>query len=193
VDKLKKIIFNKLIFFSAVLSGTAFYFSPYNFFLGLVQAAQDGPLASTSGGEYSMSLDIPNLVKVSGIADLNFGSYSGIGSATQSDDVCVYTNNTNGQYRVTARGSGTAFAFTVANGAHLIPYTVRWNNSTGTGGNFSLSTNTQSSTLTGGNSTSQSCGGGANANFEVSMAQAALLNVPAGTYTGVITLIIDPI
>lgn len=159
----------------------------------LVLAATDGTLSSTSTGELGVSLSISNLVRITDVAPLNFGSYSGSGSAVQDDSVCVYTNNPSGQYKITARGSGTLYAFTITNGSTTIPYTVRWNNTGSTSGNFQIDANIQSSTLSGASTTSQTCAGVNNANFQVTMTRDAILGVPSGTYTGTLTLIIDAV
>ena len=159
----------------------------------VVFAATDGTLGATSTGDLSMSLSIPNLAKLTDVADLNFGTYSGSGNPAQDDDVCVYTNNPSGQYKVTAKGSGAAFAFTMTNGTQTIPYSVKWNTVSGTNLNFALTANTQTTTLSGANTTSQTCAGLKNANFQVTMTRAAVLSVPAGTYTAILTLIIDAV
>jgi len=159
----------------------------------IVVAATDGSLAATSTGDLSLDLSIPNLTQLSGISDLDFGNYSGSGTASQNDDVCVYTNNATGQYKITAKGSGPAFAFTLVNGSHTVPYTVRWNAATGVSGNFALTTNVQSAALSGANTSSVTCSGSNSANFQVNMTQGSLMSVPAGTYTGILTLVLDPV
>lgn len=176
-----------ITFFILLLTGLLVSSSIYVF------AATDGTLGATSTGDLGLSLSISNLVKLTDVADLNFGTYSGSGSAVQDDSVCVYTNNPSGQYKVTARGSGTSFAFTITNGSATIPYTVRWNNTGSTTGNFQINSNSQSSTLSGANTTSQTCGGVNNANFQVTMTRNSILGVPAGSYTGTLTLIIDAV
>lgn len=156
-------------------------------------AASDGETGASSEGDFELELTIPNLVRITGVADMNFGSYSGSGVFSRNDNVCVYTNSANGQYLVTAQGSGAASAFTVSDGAsHTIPYTVRWNDQTGTSGNIQLDPSVSSATQSGAHTSSETCSGGDTANFEISFTQGALLGVPAGTYTGVLTLIIEP-
>lgn len=156
-------------------------------------AATDGSLGSSSEGSTYVTLSIPNIVRISGISDLSFGAYGGSGSPSLDDDICIYENNTSGTYKVTAHGSGTSSAFTVTDGSNLIAYAVRFNNVTGTTSNFPLTTNVTSSTLSGANSASQTCGGGNNANFQVTLQKADLLKVPAGTYSGTLTLVIEPV
>src|SRR5690606_17204771 len=87
-------------------------------------AATDGTVGINSEGSTDLNLSIPNLVKITGIADLNFGLYSPPGDAEVDDDVCVYTNAPSGNYQVTAHGNGTDDAFTISNGTHVIAYSV---------------------------------------------------------------------
>lgn len=160
------------------------------FFASRCEAAHDGVLGPTSTGDTDLSLSVPNLVKITGVADLNMGTYSGSGPLVTSDDVCVFTNDASGAYKVTARGSGTSFAFTLTDtNSHTMNYTVRWNDLSTV---ISLAADTASSTRAGGNTTSQNCSGGNSAQFEVTLTASALLSKPAGTYTGVLTLIIEP-
>ena len=172
---------------AAALSAALLFFSSVP-----VQADNDGLLSSDSLGSTPLSLSIPHLVKLSGIEDLNFGNYIGPGNAVLADPVCVYTNLSTGEYKITARGSGASYAFTLTNGSQEIPYTVRWNNSIGTSGNVALSANTTSSSFTGANTSSVTCSGGNSANFQVTISQNALLSVKAGSYNGILTLIVEP-
>jgi hypothetical protein len=156
--------------------------------------ATDGTLGDYSQGDLTMSLTVPNLVRVTGVSDFTFGSYNGSGNAVLDHNLCVYTNNPLGQYKVTLRGSGTAFAYEVTDGAtNKIPYSVRWNAATGTGGNFNLDADDQSTVLGGANITSQTCGGGASANMQVTMTKAALLSKPSGAYSGILTIIVEQV
>lgn len=159
----------------------------------LALAATDGTLGATSTGDLGMSLSIGNLARITDVGDLNFGSYSGAGNATLDDSVCIYTNNSAGQYKLTARGSGTSYAFTITNGSETIPYSVRWNTTNSTTGNFQVDANVQTSTLSGASTTSQVCSGVNNANFQVIITKNSILGAPAGNYSGTLTLIIDAI
>lgn len=156
-------------------------------------AATDGSLGATSTGTTDLSLSISDMVRVTGMADFSFGNYGGSGTATLDDNICIYTNNPTGQYVVTATGDGAGSAFTVDdNNSHVIAYTVRFNDQTGTSGNVALTTNVASATQSGANTTSQTCAGGNTANIEISITQSALMSVPAATYSGVLTLVVEP-
>jgi len=156
-------------------------------------AATDGTLGATSTGDTGITLGVSNLVRITGMNDLSFGTYSGVADFKKDDDVCIWTNQAGGNYKVTPKGDGASFAFTVTRGAGSpLAYTVKWNNTTGVSGNTSLTANTLSGAFSGASTTSSTCGGGVNANLQVIFDEATLLSSVPGTYTGVITLVISP-
>jgi hypothetical protein len=171
----------------------------------LAFAATDGTAGTTSTGTSSMFIDIPALVKITGVADLwpdNGGNeFTGVGDLENSDPVCIYSNMDTGSgsadYTVTASGSGAASALTVncstgvCNG-DSIQYRVYWDDgggeaivgSKGTGGVLSGNT---------GWSNQDDCGSSTNATFKVNFQEQDLLdNVRHGRYTGTLTLLITP-
>ena len=157
-----------------------------------VFAANDGNLDTTSTGDTFITLGVSNLVRITGISDLNFGTYDGNGNFSRDDDVCVWTNQTGGNYKVLAQGDGASHAFTVSAGADPLPYAVRWNNATGTSGNSALTADTISGVFSGASTTSSICAGGDTANFQVVFSSSNLLGARPGVYTGVLTLVISP-
>ena len=120
------------------------------------------------------------------------GLFNGTGDASSNRNVCIWTNQAAGHYKIRATGNGASLAFTVTNGTGTMPYTVKWNNTTGTSGNTALTSNTDSGTMTGASTTATDCSGGDNANFEIRIAHTTLLAAHPGTYTGVITLVVTP-
>lgn len=162
-------------------------------FFGLARAASDGQLDTTSTGDTSISLSISNLVRITGIADLNFGTYDGAGNLSRDDDVCIWTNHNSGAYKVLAQGDGDDQSFTVKTGSgQTIAYAVRWNDTMGTLGNEALTADTLSSEFSGASTTSSTCGGGSTANFQVTFLQNDLLSARPGVYSGVLTFVISP-
>lgn len=155
-------------------------------------AATDGTVGTTSQGDLDIDLSISNLVRISGMADLNFGTVSGTSDAVLDQDVCVWTNVAAGEYKVNAHGDGAANAFTVSNGVGTMAYTVRWNDTVGTSGNVALAAGVLSGVQSNASTTSTTCGGGASANYQVRFTQAVLSSVRPGTYTGVLTVVISP-
>lgn len=156
-------------------------------------AATDGSLGNPSTGSTNISITLPNQVRITGVADLNLGEFSGSGNLTSNDDVCIYTNDSGGQYQVTAHGDGAGSAFTVSDpSSNTIPYEVYWNDSTGTTGNVELSTNITLGTQSSADTTDENCSGGNTANFQVVVRESELSGQLAATFSGVLTLVIEP-
>lgn len=156
-------------------------------------AATDGTLGPDSTGTQGVSMSIANLVRITGMENINFGVYSGTGNLASAVNVCIWTNQSSGNYRVTASGSGQDGVFTLSNGSGgVLPYAVRWNTTIGTSGNFALDPGVITASLSGANTSSSNCGGGRNANFQVTIQQEQLLARRPGIYAGVLTLVIAP-
>lgn len=157
------------------------------------------PTTNSSQASLDVSLSVATLFRIGGIRDINLGTYTGGGTLSDNDDVCVWTNAASGSYRVTARGDGGSpgqYLFTVAkvgDPTQTIPYAVRWNDQSGTAGNFALTTNQITTNLSGANTQSSTCATGpvATANYQVVFGQEDLLGVRSGTYRGTLTLIIS--
>jgi hypothetical protein len=168
------------------------------------QAENPDDPGETSTGSADISVGIPPLVKISNIANLTFESYTGhpdgITRAQMNRDVCIYSNlNTGGgSYSVTLTGGsnpadeGTQeFYIGSADTNDEIPYRAWWNPATGTGAGTDMTHNVAADGF-GGFSNSVDCDEGDNANFSIAMEQADLLAVRTGTYTGTLTILIEP-
>jgi len=155
-----------------------------------------GPGTSSSSASLDVDITIPVLFRISDISDLNFGNFTQTGASkiTLDDDVCVYTNDSSGEYRITASGNGTASAFTLSKSGDdsaLLSYVVKWNAQSGTSGNFDLTAGiTYPSNLSGANTSSSSCltGLSSTGNFQVSISVDDILGSNSGTYTGTLTI-----
>lgn len=156
-------------------------------------AASDGTLGATSTGTSTITVTVPNLIRITGMADFSFGTYSGSGDMDQNDNVCVYTNKASGTYRVTASGSGAGGAFSVASGADTLAYGVFFNDVSGTTGEQALTSGSALTGQSGANTTSQTCGGSDNANIHVRFLETNLTAAPAGSYTGTLTIVVEPV
>lgn len=167
-------------------------------FLTLILAANtaqatDGSLGTTSTGTSDLRVTIADLVRITNVGNLDFGSYSGSGALDANDNVCIYRNIPAATYRVTA--SANEGSFVVKSGADSIAYSVFWNHATGTTGETAVSYSSPTATQTGANNTSEDCGGGAslNANFHVHFDASPLQAAPAGIYTGTLVLFVEPV
>ncbi len=153
--------------------------------------AHDGSTGSTvSSGDLTASVTISHLMKITSVGDLT-AEYQGNGDLTLQDDVCVYTNDSLGRYKAKLTGDGPGF--TIKKGSDHVDYAAFWNDEAGAKG----SSVTSGEPLSGqtGASFSQSCtdkSGNVNGNFTLAFSKKNLLAVPAGTYTGHLTIEILP-
>lgn len=162
-------------------------FSAYCMFSSLAYAAN--PSAAT------VSVTIPALVQITGLnnitlAPINFGS-----PATGATTACIYTNVISplGAYYITASSLNTsAGAFRVTDGANFITYSAFWNTTSAPTQTTTLASNTKTTQQSGGNSTSLTCGGVPNANFNISFSSAQVTGATPGAYTDTVTLVVSP-
>ena len=66
-------------------------------------------------------------VRVSRLTNPVFGTINNFTTdLTYADNVCIYSTAPGGRYHVTATGSGTGGAFTLASGTNQLAYDVQW-------------------------------------------------------------------
>tara|TARA_R110000868_G_scaffold189695_2_gene433052 strand:+ start:100266 stop:100817 length:552 start_codon:yes stop_codon:yes gene_type:complete len=156
-------------------------------------AATQGLLNPTSTGSFDVSVTIPDRVRITGMQDISFGTYV---SGDFDDDypVCVYSNTPTAQYGVTASGDGASSAFTITNGTDAIAYRVRWNSVAGTTvGESALTANVKLDNIPNANQQSSTCAtGGNSANLHVQIQDTAMAGMSNGTYSGTLTITIEP-
>ena len=175
-------------------------------------AYNDGSRGTTSSGGSTVTLNVSNVVMVTKVNDIDLtgaGAYTGTGNIGASgndayDDVCIYSNDSDLTYDVTAvgdngllsgdscsGGSSTDFKLRSTAGDCVV-YRVYWN--TTTGGGLGAEISSPGSVLSGqtGASNSLTCDGGVNASFNVYIAQATAQALKPGTYRGKLTLQIMP-
>lgn len=130
-------------------------------------------------------------VAVSGLSDLTFTSFTGHGDVSDNMTLCVCSDSY--FYNVIVQGSGSGYAFTLANGTHTLAYTAYWNDSATSSGKEQLTANTtkynQSTSYT---CIDYNCSGTKNAYFEIAISESALLSAVHGSYSGNISIIVEP-
>ena len=137
----------------------------------------------------------PNRVQLTGLSDVTFTNVDPALAASNAQSVCVWSNTSTKGYNVTATGSGTAGAFTIANGAlPVVPYSVQWNQSPGQSSGVAL---TKGTALTGQVSTAvkATCSSAplTSASLVIGIAPTDLQTmVSTVSYTGTLTLVIAP-
>ena len=90
-----------------------------------------GTLGPTSTGSIDIEASIPGLVQVSSLRDVNFDIVDPSVTATDAQNICVFSNTPTRGYNITATGDGAANAFTLANAAAAtIAYSVEFADTT---------------------------------------------------------------
>lgn len=158
-------------------------------------ASTQGTFGATSTGSVTINASVPGRVRISGLSDVTFSNVDPSIAASNAQNVCVWSNTSTRGYTITATGSGTANAFTLASGAlPAVPYTVEWAASSGQTSGTSLTTG---SALVGQTSSAInsdcSAGPAASASLIVGMSSSTLQTMTAGvTYNGTLTLVVAP-
>ena len=158
-------------------------------------ASTQGSFGATSTGSVTINASVPGRVRIGGLSDVTFLNADPSANASNAQNVCVWSNTSTRGYTITATGSGSANAFTLASGAlPAVPYSVEWASSSGQTSGTSL---TAGSTLSGQTSTATnsdcSAGPSASASLIVSIGSSTLQSMTAGvTYNGTLTLVVAP-
>ena len=158
-------------------------------------ASTQGTLGSTSQGSVVINVSVPSRVQITGLTDVEFNAVELGSAASRPQSPCVWSNTATKGYTITASGSGTAGAFTLASGQLTpISYGVQWAQTSGQTTGTALvpsaaSTSFVSTALLPG------CGGiGTSSSLIVTVAAAQLETMASQTtYTGTLTLLVNPI
>ncbi len=159
---------------AAVLATTAF-------------AATDGTPGFTSTGTVDISITVDDEVRISNMVDIQLGTFAGA-DASDSTGACIYRNSAP-TYQITASGSGAANAVTLTDGTNSVAYSVTYSDGS------APDSMTSGLALTGqaGADVDVACGNtGDNATVAVTVAAADAAALPAGAYTGTLTLVVAP-
>jgi hypothetical protein len=133
-------------------------------------------------------------VRITKLADVDFATVANLGAdQTRTQSVCAFSSTTGGRYRVTASGSGSGGAFTLASGARTLAYEVQWNSAPGQATGISLSSNVARGGFTSAARNQQCTSGDATtASLIVVLRAAQLSAASAGAYTGTLSIILAP-
>src|SRR5690349_12507525 len=161
---------------------------------GTADAATQGTLGTTSTGSVTISASVPSRIQLTGLTDVAFTNQDPAVAASNAQNVCVWSNSATNGYYVTATGSGAGSAFTLANGALTVPYSVEWAGSSGQTSGTALTAATALHGLTSA-ATNPTCASGpaSSASLIVKISSASLQGMQAAaTYTGTLTLVVAP-
>lgn len=156
------------------------------------QAATQGTTGTSSTGTVNINLQIDGAVKISNLADLDLGTFTGTGPLTASDAACVYSNSSTG-YSVTATSSTGSFVLQDAGATNSIPFALTYDDG-GAGGPATLSHGVTSGTMANASTIDDDCASSAdNATVAVSVTALDASQVPQGAYSSVVTLVVAPL
>ena len=164
------------------------------FVSGTASAATQGTLGATSTGTVAISASVPNRARITGLSDVSLVNQDPNTAFSGAQDVCVWSNTATKGYTITASGSGAANAFTLANGALTVPYSVQWSATSGATTGTALTAATASAGLVS-TATQQTCSSGPlkSASLIVNLGTTDLGSMQAATtYTGTLTLLVAP-
>ncbi len=160
-----------------------------------VAASTQGSVGATSTGSVAITVSVPNRVQITGLTDIDFSNHDPLTQATASQSNCVWSNTATKGYTITATGSGTAGAFTLASAA-LTPvnYTVLWNQTAAQTTGTALTAATASTGFVS-TATRPGCtqAPSTSSSLTVQIAPGEMQNMASLTnYTGTLTLLVNP-
>ncbi len=159
-------------------------------------SATSGTLGATSTGSIVINLTVPARAQISRLTDVTFTNADPSTAVSNAQNICVYSNTATKGYTLTATGSGTANAFTLASGAlAVIPYSVQFAATSGQTSGTAVVSGTALTGLTS-TATTPTCSSGPSttASLIVNIAATDLQTAQAGAaYAGTLTLVITPV
>jgi hypothetical protein len=161
-------------------------------FAGQTMAAQQGTLGATSTGKSTVTLEIADMVKITGVDDIGLGAFDGINDLSGGTAFCVYRSGGNG-YRMTVSAEGkTALEVESASTTDTIGFTAKVDNDSDASNGTAIVHNGTSGTYSG--SSALDCGASDNASLAVNFAAADLLSASAAAdYTATVVILVEPI
>ena len=95
---------------------------------GSVSAVTQGTVGGDSTGNVNVQVVVPSLIRITDLADIDLGSYTGDGlDMTGASPACVRRNSA-GNYGIVATSTNGSFALSGAV-AGTVPYSVSWGGS----------------------------------------------------------------
>ena len=152
------------------------------------------PLYAVNPSMPTVTVVIPALVQLSGLSDISLTPTSVASAATGATTACVYTNVLSplGSYYVTASSlNASSTTFRCRNGTAYVSYNAYWT-TVSPAQTVTLASGVKTAQQSGGSSSSLTCDGTPNANFNISLTSAQVVSVAPGVYTDTVTLVISP-
>lgn len=133
-------------------------------------------------------------VRISRLTDVGFGTITNFTTdLIQTRSICVYSSAAGRRYSVTARGNGTGNAFTLASGSNRLAYEVQWAQTSGaTSGTALISGVALTGQVTNAVNSGCTLAPTRTATLITILRATQTSAATAGSYSGVLTLIVAP-
>jgi hypothetical protein len=159
------------------------------------RAATQGLAGTASTGEIGLIAELPRLIRISGVNDLDLGTWTGTGARTRAMPHRVCTNAPDQLFSITATGSGTGGAFELAYGPAVLAYELEYRDRN-TSPWAVLQPNVALAGQRGQAPTASASfcpdSGAQPQRLRVRIRRPAFLAAPAGAYSGILALLVAP-
>ena len=139
--------------------------------------------------QFTVSIAIPDMIRISGLTDVDLGLFDGTNDLSGLSVACVYRNSGADTYTLTATG-GSSGAFEVSNGVDAVPFQVAYDNGSGIPSPLIHATPAIQNNA---DTTDPDCGGTPGATVSVTALASDLTGSSSGNYAGILTLIVAPL
>ena len=155
---------------------------------GPTTAVTQGSLGEVSSGSFSLVVNRPAMVRISGLQDIRIDGWVG-DQVSAATDFCIHSTQ-DLSYRLTASGSGGGGAFTLGHDGYTIAYTVGFAPQPNAGFTLLEPNLTRSFDLA--EYVDPDCTAGDNSRLRITIAAVPPATyLPAGAYTGTLTLTVS--
>ncbi len=131
-----------------------------------------------------------DLAQITNVHDFNDFKWQGNGDLQGDNNLCIVSDT--GRYSVNIQGSNGGFFLKDAY-SNPIPFTVKWNDSPTSNNATTVSHNITLTGQTGAKPSADDCLSSDNANLSIIFSEENLNSMPAGNYTGYLTIMIEAI
>jgi hypothetical protein len=132
--------------------------------------------------------------RINKLSDVAFGTVANFSTdLSNAQSVCLFSSGTGKRYHVTATGSGSSGAFTLASGGNTLGYEVQWSASAGQTSGTAMAAGVALTGLISTATISGCTSGPVTSASLITIIRAANISAAtAGSYTGTLTLLVAP-
>ena len=145
--------------------------------------------AQQATAQFTVSITIPDMIRISGLTDIDLGLFDGTNDLNGLSAACVYRNSGVDTYTLVATG-GSSGTFEVSNGVDAIPFQVAYDNGSGVPSPLIHASPANQNNA---DTTDPDCGAAPGASVRVTALASDMTGSSSGAYTGILTLLVAPL